>query len=429
MKVRIDGGRLLDFVDGSLTSVSVLVDDSTGKVLTIGTDLPLAERTISLNGEVLLPGLIDVHVHLREPGYEDKETIMTGARAAAAGGFTQIACMPNTNPPLDCKESILFVKQQAKIAGAARVLPFACITKGQLGEELTRFDALKEAGAIALSDDGKGVQHGGLMREAMIEAAKLDLPIAIHSEDESIAGNGVFHTCAAKRLGLPDIPSEAEAAMIARDILLAENTGAHIHICHVSAESSISLVRFAKSRGVRITAEVTPHHLLLTDDLIEQAQGVYKVNPPLRGERDRLACLEGLLDGTIDMVATDHAPHTDEEKAQGIMAAPFGMVGIEIVFPLLYTYLVEPGRMTLTELVKRMSRQPAKAFHLYGGVIRPGGHADITAVDLNTVRVIDPAKFYSKGHNTPFAGWRARGFAIMTMCGGKVIHDERGTLR
>jgi dihydroorotase len=426
VRTRIDGGMLLDLTDDSLTNVSVLVDDGTGSILSIGTDLPAGDRTISLAGEILLPGFIDVHVHLREPGFEHKETIATGARAAAAGGFTQIACMPNTKPALDTPELISYVLSQAKAAGAANVLPIGCITKGQKGEMLTDFAKLKDAGAIALSDDGRGVQNGSLMREAMVEAAKLNLPIAIHSEDESIAGAGVLHKYAAARLSMPDIPGEAEAAMIARDILLAEQTGAHIHICHVSVESSIALVRFAKSRGVQVTCEVTPHHLLLTDEIITKDDGVYKVNPPLRSESDRIACLEAFLDGTIDMVATDHAPHAVEEKAKGILAAPFGMVGIETVFPLLYTHMVLSRKMKLSDLVRRMSTEPAHKFHLSGGVIRPGGRADLTAVNIREGHTIDPAKFYSMGHNTPFAGWQASGFSILTVCGGKVIHHEGG---
>jgi dihydroorotase len=427
VKRRIDGGRLLDLTDGSLTGVSVLVDDASGRVLAVGTDLPEADERILLDGEVLLPGLIDVHVHLREPGFEDKETIATGTRAAAAGGFTQIACMPNTKPPIDTPEGVAYIRKRADEASHCRVWPIACITQGQRGERLTDFAALKAAGAIALSDDGRGVQHGGLMREALAEAAKAGLPVAIHAEDETLSGQGVFDRGAAERLGVPESPAEAESAMIARDLLLAERTGAHLHICHVSTESAVSLVRWAKARGVRVTAEVTPHHLLLSDDVIEAADPVYKVNPPLRSERDRLACLEGFLDGTLDMVATDHAPHTEEEKRKPLLDAPFGLVGIETVFPLLYTYLVGAGRMSLAELVKRLSTRPAQAFGLTGGVLRPGGPADLVAVDLESERVIDPQQFYSKGRNTPFRGWRAAGFPTLTLCGGRVVHRiERG---
>ncbi|GMA49136.1 dihydroorotase [Alicyclobacillus contaminans] len=422
MKLKITGGRLLDLTDGSLTPVEVLLDSAQGTVLAIGRDLAEADRTIALSGQVLLPGFIDMHVHLREPGFEDKETIATGARAAAAGGFTQIACMPNTNPPLHSPELVTFVRRQAKASGAAQVLPIACITEGQRGERLTDFEALKAAGAVALSDDGKGVQHGGLMREAMARAADVGLPICIHAEDESIAGPGVLHTGAARRLGLPEIPGEAEAAMIARDILLAEQTGVHLHVCHVSVESAVSLLRWAKARGVRVTGEVTPHHLLLTEDVITRDDAVFKVNPPLRSERDRLACLEGFLDGTLDMAATDHAPHTAAEKQQSMADSPFGMVGIETVFPLLYTHLVRTGRMTLPALVQRMSTRPAQAFGLPGGVLRVGGPADLVAVDLQREREIQPDTFLSKGRNTPFVGWRVFGFPTLTVVRGRIAY-------
>lgn len=426
MRTRVTGGRLLDLVDGSLTTTDILVDDQSGIIVAMGQDLGVAEKTVQLQGEVLLPGFIDVHVHLREPGFEDKETIATGARAAAKGGFTQIACMPNTKPPLDSPERLAFVRRQAEAAGASQVLPIACITKDQRGEQLTDLAALKAAGAIAFSDDGKGVQHGGLMREAMKQLARLDMPVCIHAEDETLSGPGVLDAGAANRLGLESIPPEAESAMIARDILIAEQTGAKLHICHVSVESAVALVRFAKRRGVRITAEVTPHHLLLTDDEIQADDAIYKVNPPLRSERDRAACLEGFLDGTLDMVATDHAPHTEAEKQLGIERAPFGMVGIETVFPLLYTYLVIPGRLSLAQLALRMSTRPAQTFGLPGGVIRVGGSADLVAVDLDREQRVNPATFYSKGRNTPFRDWPASGWPTMTMGRGHVIYNAGG---
>ncbi|WP_233096090.1 dihydroorotase [Alicyclobacillus sp. SO9] len=424
MQTKLQGGNLLNLVDGSLTTVDVIVDDVTGKVAAIGENLGHVDEVIQLNGEVLLPGFVDLHVHLRDPGFTDKETIATGAAAAAAGGFTQIACMPNTNPPLDSPAQLDYVTQRSREAGAARVLPIACITERQEGNTLTDFERLKCSGAVALSDDGKGVQDGGLMREALIQAKKAGLPVAIHAEDESISGPGVLNEGAAKRLGLPAIPGAAESAMIARDILLAEETGAHIHICHVSVESAVALVRFAKERGVSITAEVTPHHLLLSDDLITADDGNFKVNPPLRSQRDKEACLRGFLDGTLDVVATDHAPHTESEKAQGIKKAPFGLVGIETVFPLLYTYLVVPGLMSLSELVKRMSTLPSQAFGLPGGVIRAGGPADIAVVDLETERDILPENFLSKGRNTPFANWRASGWTKLTIQGGRVVFRD-----
>ncbi|MCL6453047.1 MAG: dihydroorotase [Alicyclobacillus sp.] len=425
MRRKLVGGRLLDLVDGSLTAVDVLVDADAGTVLAIGRELPEADEQHDVRGAVLLPGFIDVHVHLREPGFEHKETIATGTAAAAAGGFSQIACMPNTNPPLDEAEHVEWVRRQAAASGRTRVWPMGCITRGQQGRSLTDFAALREAGAIALSDDGKGVQDGGLMREAMLRAAALDLPIAIHAEDETLARTGVLNPPAARRLGVEPQPGESESAMIARDILLAEQTGARLHICHVSVEPAVALIRWAKARGVRVTAEVTPHHLLLSEDAIDGDDAVYKVNPPLRSEADRQACLEGFLDGTLDMAATDHAPHSSEEKAAGLAAAPFGMVGIETIFPLLYTHLVVPGLLTFPQLVQRMSTRPAAAFGLSGGVIRVGGPADITAVQLERERPIDPARFYSKGRNTPFAGWPVTGWPVLTMVGGRIVLCDR----
>lgn len=424
MKRKITGGRLLDLTDGSLTAVDIVVDTNLGIVTAIGHNLEAVDETIVLNGEVLLPGFIDVHVHLREPGFEYKETIATGARAAAAGGFTQICCMPNTNPPLDSPDLISYVKRRALDAGAAGVLPMACITRGQQGKELTDFAELKRAGAVALSDDGKGVQDGGLMREAMFEAARVGMPIAIHSEDESLARRGVVHKNAARRLGVEEQPGESESAMIARDLLIGEQTGAHLHVCHVSVEPAVALIRWAKNRGVKVTAEVTPHHLLLSEEHIDRDDAVWKVNPPLRSEMDRMACLEAFLEGTLDVVATDHAPHSHDEKSRGLAEAPFGMVGIETVFPLLYTYLVKPGKLSLAGLVSRMSTKPAQAFGLDGGCIRVGAKADITAVALDVESTINPDKFYSKGTNTPFSGWRVNGMPTLTLYQGQIIHSD-----
>lgn len=424
MNIRMDGGRLLDLVSGRLEPVNLLIDDEAGTVLAMGTDLPQADRVIELHGEALLPGFIDLHVHLREPGFEAKETVATGARAAAAGGFTQIACMPNTNPPLDTPNRVRHVIALGEAAGASRVAPIACITERQQGEVLTDFAALRAAGAVALSDDGRGVQHGGRMREALRRAAEVGLPIAIHAEDESLSGRGVLNGPAALRLGLEETPPEAEAAMIARDLLIAEQMGAHLHVCHVSVEPAVSLIRWAKQRGIRVTAEVTPHHLLLSDDIIDRDDAVFKVNPPLRTERDRVACVEGFLDGTLDVLATDHAPHTKDEKAHGIAAAPFGMVGLETAFPLVYTYLAAAGKMSLRDLVLRAATRPAQIFGLPGGVIAPGQPADITVVDLDMERIIEPNTFQSKGRNTPFAGWRAAGWPVLTLCGGKVAYHS-----
>lgn len=421
MRRRIDGGRLFDTVTSTFYEASVLCDDETGQIVAIGDHSLQADEVISLSGEAILPGFIDMHVHLRDPGFTHKETLATGLQAAAAGGFTQVACMPNTNPPTDSADVVSDIINRGRDIRKTQVHPIACITVGQAGHALTDFAALKGAGAVGLSDDGKGVQHGGRMTEAMRMAAKLNLPVIIHSEDETLSGAGVIHPDAAKRIGVVGLPIEAEAAMIARDVLLAESTGVHLHVCHVSTEPSVAIIRWAKARGIRVSAEVTPHHLLLDESLIQTNDATFKVNPPLQSGRDRAACLEGLLDGTLDIIATDHAPHTAQEKSQGIASAPFGMVGSETAFGLLYTYLVLPGIVPLARLVEAMTSKPAGLFGLAGGVIRQGAVADFAIVNLDRERIIDPASFYSMGRNTPFAHWHAVGFLTQTFLRGRSI--------
>lgn len=421
MRKRIDGGRLYDTTTSSFFEASLLLDDRTGRVVALGDTSLEADEIITLTGEAIFPGYIDMHVHLRDPGFTHKETLATGLQAAAAGGFTQVACMPNTNPPTDTPDVVDDIVSRGRDVKKAEVHPIACITVSQSGLVLTDFERLQAAGAVGLSDDGKGVQNGSLMMDAMRKAAALNLPVIIHSEDETLSGSGVIHPDAASRLHVLGIPVEAEAAMIARDVLLAERTGAHLHVCHVSTEPSVAIIRWAKARGIRVTAEVTPHHLLLDESLIQRDDATYKVNPPLQSRRDQLACLEGFLDGTLDIIATDHAPHTAEEKAKGMSGAPFGMVGLEIAFPLLYTYLVLPGIVPLGRLIEAMTSKPAQLFGLAGGVIRPGAVADLVIVDLTDERVIDAAKFYSKGQNTPFHGWHAVGFPTRTMLRGNDI--------
>ncbi|GMA58823.1 dihydroorotase [Alicyclobacillus sacchari] len=329
--------------------------------------------------------------------------------------------MPNTRPPIDSPELVADIVGRGNALGKTEVHPIACITQGQAGDQLANYEALRAAGAVGFSDDGRGVQHGGRMREAFQRLAELGVPAIIHAEDETISGKGVVHPDAARRLGLLGIPIEAEAAMIARDVLLAEQTGAHLHVCHVSTEPSVAVIRWAKSRGIRVSAEVTPHHLLLSEAAIVRDDANWKVNPPLQSERDRQACLEGFLDGTLDIIATDHAPHTPAEKAQSMATAPFGMVGLETAFALLYTYLVLPGTVPLTRIVEGMTSLLTRLFGLAGGSIRPGARADFAIVDLNAERTIDPASFYTKGRNTPFVDWRIAGVMKSTIRAGKVI--------
>ncbi|KEO82036.1 dihydroorotase [Tumebacillus flagellatus] len=427
MGLLLKGGRVLNLENGELEARDVLVE---GRHITRIADSIEADahEVVDLGGHVVLPGFIDMHVHLRQPGFEGKETIATGSQAAARGGYTQVACMPNTRPVLDTPELMKFVIETAEREGFCTVLPYGAITKSELGEELTDIKALREAGAVAISDDGVGVQSSSMMREAMRVAASLDVPVVIHSEDEDLAKDGCMNEgVVSKRLGLPGIPGLAESAMIARDILLAQETGAHLHVCHISDAWSVELVRWAKSMGLNVTAEVTPHHLLLTEAIIDATDGAdanMKVNPPLRTEADRQACLRGLLDGTIDMIATDHAPHMEEEKKRPFRTAPFGFVGLEFAFPVLYTELVEKNNLLpLHELVQKFATNPAQVFKLNGGRLAEGALADLTVVDLNTERTINPDEFYSKGRNTPFAGQQVKGWTVLTVNQGRITYQ------
>jgi dihydroorotase len=382
-------------------------------------------RVIDVDGKRVLPGLIDMHVHLREPGFEQKETIETGSQAAAKGGFTTIAPMPNTRPVIDSPDLVRKTIKRAREVGLVRVLPYGAITVRECGQELTDMKSLKEAGVIGVTDDGVGIQSAKMMKDAMRLAHAQGLPVVAHCEDDSLAKGGVVHDgIAAKRFGLKGIPSEAESVHIARDILLAEEIGVHYHVCHISSEQSVRLVREAKARGQRVTAEVTPHHLLLYDEDIPAPDARWKMNPPLRSRKDREALIEGLKDGTIDIIATDHAPHTSEEKALGMEKAPFGIVGLEIAFPLLYTYLVLKGILTLEELIDKLTRKPAEIFGLPYGVLGEGKTADLTVIDLEAERMIEPETFRSKGRNTPFAGWRAKGWPVLTIMDGRITWEE-----
>ncbi|GAJ38711.1 dihydroorotase [Saccharococcus caldoxylosilyticus] len=421
MAIILKNGMLFNN-DGVLERIELKIEN--GVIAAMGREIQseATDEVIDVQGKLISAGLIDLHVHLREPGGEAKETIATGTLAAAKGGFTTVAAMPNTNPVPDTKEQMEWLCERIRETAYVNVLPYAAITVRQQGEELTDFAALKEAGAFAFTDDGVGVQSAGMMYEAMKRAAMLDMAIVAHCEDNTLINHGIVHDGEfARRYKLNGIPSVCESVHIARDVLLAEATGCHYHVCHISTKESVRIVRDAKRAGIRVTAEVTPHHLLLCDEDIPGPDANYKMNPPLRSKEDRAALIEGLLDGTIDFIATDHAPHTEAEKQKGINAAPFGIVGLETAFPLLYTHLVETNMLTLKQLIDLLTVKPAGCFGLPLGKLAVGERADITVIDLEAEETIDPQTFASKGKNTPFAGWTCKGWPVMTFVGGKLV--------
>ena len=423
MGLLLQGGLLVDPVGKRIARADVLVED--GYIAAVGDRLSASGHEVRNVADLFVaPGLIDVHVHLREPGFGYKETIESGTRAAAAGGFTQVCCMPNTLPVTDSVDTVRWIREEAARCGHAAVHPIAAVTEGSRGERLTDFPALCAAGAVAFSDDGRGVQSAAVMREALLSASRIGVPVAVHAEDESLSAGGCVHAGeTARELGLPGIPPEAETAMIARDIVLAAATGAHVHFCHVSPAAAVEAIRAGKRLGVRATAEVAPHHLLLNDGLLRTHGGYAKVNPPLRSEPDREACVRGLLDGTLDIIATDHAPHAADEKARPLTEASFGFSGLEISLPTMFTAFVHSGVWPVHELVARMSLLPARIFGLAGGRIAVGARADIAVIDPFVERVVQPDDFFSKGRVTPFAGRRLYGWPVLTVHAGRVVHD------
>lgn len=423
MKTIIKNGVLLDST-GALIQADVEME---GKYITKVAENIAAEglQQIDAKGNLIAPGFIDLHVHLREPGGEKKETIATGTMAAAKGGFTTIAAMPNTRPVPDSVDHMESLLQKIEADAHVRVLPYASITVREAGKELTEFASLKEAGAFAFTDDGVGIQNAGMMLEAMKKAALINMPVVAHCEENSLIYNGCVHEGTySKANGLKGIPSVCESVHIARDILLAEAAGCHYHVCHISTKESVRLVRDAKRAGIRVTAEVTPHHLLLCEDDIPGLDTNYKMNPPLRGKSDREALLEGLLDGTINFIATDHAPHLEEEKAEGMNLAPFGIVGLETAFPLLYSGFVQTGKWTLKQLIDWLTVRPAESFSLPYGSISEGALADIVLIDLNQTQSINSKEFVSKGKNTPFAGQICTGWPVMTIVEGQIVWEK-----
>ncbi|MFC0237683.1 dihydroorotase [Fictibacillus phosphorivorans] len=388
-------------------------------------------EVLDVEGKLITPGFVDLHVHLREPGGEHKETIATGTKAAVKGGYTTLAAMPNTRPVPDSRETLELVQSKIKDTASCRVLPYASITTRQIGSELTDFETLLAGGAFAFTDDGVGVQSAGMMLSAMKEAKRHGAVIVAHCEDNTLLPKGgAFHEGEfTKKESLPGIPSVSESVHIARDVLLAEAADARYHVCHVSTKESVRVIRDAKRAGIKVTAEVTPHHLILSDKDIKANDTHYKMNPPLRSEADREALIEGLKDGTLDFIATDHAPHSEEEKAQNVELAPFGIVGLETAFPLLYTELVvKKNCFTLQELVDKMTKKPSESFNLSYGRLEEGSLADLTIIDLEKEETINANDFVSKGKNTPFDGWSCKGWPVATIFSGKLVYQREESL-
>ncbi|MCA1062306.1 dihydroorotase [Rossellomorea sp. AcN35-11] len=411
---------------GDLETVDVKVENK--KIIEMGTNLTGTDhQEFQADGLLISPGFVDLHVHLREPGGEHKETIGTGTKAAAKGGFTTIAAMPNTRPVPDSVENLQSLNHKISQTACVRVLPYAAITERQIGKTLNDLPALKSNGAFAFTDDGVGVQSAGMMFEAMKKAAGIHASIVAHCEENTLIYGGAVHDGTfSKEHNLPGIPSICEAVHISRDVLLAEAAGVHYHVCHISTKESVRVVRDAKKAGIHVTAEVTPHHLLLCEEDIPGLDANYKMNPPLRSKEDQQALIEGLLDGTIDFIATDHAPHTEAEKSEGMQLAPFGIVGLETAFPLLYTHFVERGIFTLKQLIDWMTIKPSSAFKLPFGLLEVGGEAEFTLIDINEQKVIDPEEFLSKGKNTPFKGWECKGWPKATFYQGSLVWNEGG---
>jgi len=422
----LQGGRILDpsqnideIGDVLLSGGVVEGVGQLGEVRRDGDEL----ETIDCAGRVVSPGFIDVHCHLREPGREEVETIASGARAAAAGGFTAVCAMPNTDPVTDNQAAVGFILSQARRAAAARVYPIGAISIGEKGETLAEFGEMVGAGAVAVSDDGKPVESAQLMRTALEYARTFGIPVADHCEEPTLAAGGAMNEgITSARLGLRGIPAEAEEIMAIRDILLARLTGGHIHLCHMSTRGSVELIRWGKERGINVTSEVCPHHLSLTEAAVEGYNTNAKMNPPLRTQADVESLQAAVKDGTIDVIATDHAPHHYDEKEREFADAPNGIVGLETALAVNLTWLVHAGIIGLPLLVERMSCAPARLFKLPGGTLRKGALADVTVFAPDATWTVDPGDFASKGRNTPYAGQTLRGLVDLTVVDGRVIH-------
>ena len=424
MKTLIKNGQI-NTRNNETTPAEIWIED--GKIKAIGTGFSETEfdEVYDAKGQLITPGLVDVHVHLREPGFTYKETIEAGSKAAARGGFTTVCAMPNLNPVPDTAEKLKNVYDLIKQHAVVKVLQYAPITENLRSEVLVDQEALIAEGAFTFTNDGVGVQTAGTMYLAMKEAAKNKKALVAHTEDESLLFGGVMHAGKkAEELGLPSILSVTESSQIARDLLLAEATGVHYHVCHVSTKESVRVIRDAKKAGIHVTAEVSPHHLILIDEDIPEDFGFWKMNPPLRGKEDREALIEGLLDGTIDCIATDHAPHGLEEKSKSFLESPFGIVGSETAFQLIYTHFVETKRFTLEQVINWLAVKPAEIFQLNAGTLTIGAPADLAVFAIEHLSEIDKKDFLSKGENTPFVGWKVKGETLLTFVDGKLAWQK-----
>jgi dihydroorotase len=423
--ILLSGGKLVDPSQKLDVKGDVLIKD--GKIESVGGKISAPDQcdVVDCSGMIVSPGFIDVHCHLREPGREDVETIATGARAAAAGGFTAVCAMPNTDPVTDNQAAVGFVLRQASAAGAARVYPIGAISLGQNGKALAEFGEMVGAGAVAVSDDGRPVVSAQLMRTALEYARTFKIPVIDHCEEPTLSAGGAMNEgIVSARLGLRGIPSEAEEIMVIRDILLARRTGGHVHLAHMSTKGSVELIRWGKERGINVTCEVCPHHLSLTEERIGAYDTNAKMNPPLRTAADVAALREAVKDGTIDLVATDHAPHHYDEKEREFSDAPNGIIGLETALAVIVTNLVETGIISFSQMVDRMACAPARVFNLPGGSLGKGAVADITIFDPAASWTVDPTTFLSKGRNTPYAGMALRGKAVCTIVAGQIVYRQ-----
>jgi len=424
MKLLIKNGRTVHPVTGAVLKQDLLIEDRKISMLAEEIDVK-ADQVIDAAGLVIAPGLVDMHVHLRDPGFTHKEDIITGTAAAAKGGVTAVVCMANTKPALDCPEQLAYVKERAKEGSGVRVYPVGAVTRGLKGEEPTDAEELKDAGAIALSDDGMNVDNANLMRDTLIRAKRLNMPVLCHCEDTRMVENrAVNEGSVSRQLWLEGRPAIAEEIVVMRDAMLAEETGAHLHVQHISTAKSVDIVRKMKKKGVNITCETCPQYFTLTENEVLTQGSMARVNPPLRTAKDVQGIIAGLKDGTIDCIATDHAPHSAEEKARPLEKAPSGMVGLETSLAITLTELYHTGRMTLPDIIRRMTTNPSEILHLAGGRMALGVPADLTIFDPDEEWIIDPEQFVSKGRNTPFAGKKVKGRVKYTIVRGKVIYHE-----